>query len=101
MKRVTLYVPTQSPVQRGEWALLSLALLHTAGGFAEYAHEGAWRNDEGEIFRERGVTVTVLTENLNPVLEAFRVYGKAAGEQTLAWTVEEVDAHFEAVGEAA
>ena len=98
MKQITLYVPTQTQAQKRANATLGLNLVNVAGGYTRYAHEGAWKDGDGSIFEEVGVTYVVLCSSpltVDCVVLALREYGEAAGERTVAYTVEEVDAHFE------
>ena len=98
MKRITMYVPTQTQAQKRAHATFRRNLVNVAGGFTRYLHQGAWKDGDGSIFEEVGVTYVVLCSSplaVDCAVLALREYGEAAGERTVAYTVEEVEAHFE------
>jgi len=98
MKRLRMYVPTHTAKQYVEAENLLRALSHAYVGFTRYAAEGVWFSKAwNKAMTERVVVVEVLTDDPRDAVRALRQYGEQAKEETVLWTVEDVEAHFETV----
>ena len=99
MERITLIVPNESQKQKRAAFRLKRGLVHAVGGFSEYEGSGVWTGPDGAV-REPHTRIEILLEDVGGkvgVLEWFRLYGLEAGEPTLLWWIDNVEAHFEEV----
>lgn len=99
MQRLTLVVPNETVVQQRAQAALEETLRRVTPGYSWYFGIGEWNAPGGERVREQHRRYEILGDEAMVVraVEAFREYGRAAGESTLLWWNDEVNARFEEV----
>lgn len=101
MKKVTLIAPCQNPQQLQHLSMLEDQLISIAGGYSLYSGTGAWKDDSGKLYREHHQRYEVLVESWSgkdiQVVDALKWWGKLAGEDSVCYSIEEVEANIESV----
>lgn len=101
MRKLTLIAPVASEAQfDAEDRLYGEIVALT--GFSYYRGRGVWESPEGKIVAEAHACYEIILDSDHSalaynVLAAFRKYGRDAGEHTLLWFAQDVDAVFEEV----
>lgn len=92
MRRLTLIVPNDSREQHNAHETFETRLTATVEGYSRYGGAGIWKGVR-EVHLRYEILYDAYTVRVE-LLKAFYAYGRDAGEHTLLWWDEEVNAHF-------